>query len=327
MERRIPTRSVGVFITVALTTVAVLILNFSKGAGVFSRRYRIYVEAVNVGGMKKGAPVSVSGVPVGHVDDIRLTEDGLRVLLDCRLSPQFKVYSNSVFEIEQSGFLGDQYVAIIPATNAVPGQGVLGDGATVKARAPFNLQEAARQAVALMARLEVAAGRIDDAVARVDTNLLSPASLATVTNTLAHLERVTRRADETMLDVQLLVRSNSPVAGQALSNFNAFSLTLSTVATNLDALVLTNQGQVRVAIDNFRQTSADLREVAAGVREGRGLVGELLRGERMPAKVDQILTDVGILSSNLSRFGILYKPKRITPLTNQSRYSGRGAGR
>ncbi|MFM8358413.1 MAG: MlaD family protein, partial [Verrucomicrobiota bacterium] len=157
MERRIPTRSVGVFITVALTTVAVLILNFSKGAGVFSRRYRIYVEAVNVGGMKKGAPVSVSGVPVGHVDDIRLTEDGLRVLLDCRLSPQFKVYSNSVFEIEQSGFLGDQFVAIIPTKNAAP---ALQDGAEVVAVDPFNLQEAARSAVGLMTRLDQVVERV-----------------------------------------------------------------------------------------------------------------------------------------------------------------------
>lgn len=327
MERRIPTRSVGVFIAIALTTVAVLILNFSKGAGVFSRRYQIYVEAMNVGGMKKGAPVSVSGVPVGHVEDISLTEDGLRVLLDCRINIRFKVYSNSVFEIEQSGFLGDQFVAIIPSTNSVAGQGVLPDGATVRARAPFNLQEAARQAVSLMARLEVAADRLDGAVARVDTNLLSHANLATVTNTLANLERVSRRADEAVLDVQALVRTNSPAVQQALSNLNAFTLTLSTVATNLDTLVLTNQDTVRATLDNFRQTSVDLREVAAGVREGRGLVGELVRGDKLSGKVDQILTDVGILSSNLSRNGLLWKPRKTTPLTNNTRYSGRGVGR
>ena len=71
------------------------------------------------------------------------------------------------FEIEQSGFLGDQYVSIIPLANKQP---ALADGSSVRAQSPFNLQEAARSAVGLMQKLDAAATKIDVAVGR-DKNL------------------------------------------------------------------------------------------------------------------------------------------------------------
>ena len=59
----------------------------------------------------------LAGVQVGSVSDIQLAEDGKSVTIILKIYKDYKIYHDARFVIEQSGFLGDQYVAIIPTAN------------------------------------------------------------------------------------------------------------------------------------------------------------------------------------------------------------------
>jgi len=75
------------------------------------------------------------------VSEVKLAEDGKSVLIRLKIYNDFKIYHDARFVIEQAGFLGDQFVSVIPTTNSLP---LLKNGDDVPCQEPFNLQEVAR---------------------------------------------------------------------------------------------------------------------------------------------------------------------------------------
>jgi phospholipid/cholesterol/gamma-HCH transport system substrate-binding protein len=328
MERKSPATQVGLFVLVGLVLIAGLLIHFSKGASFWRSGRTILVSAGNVGGLAVGAPVNMSGVRIGSVQDISLSSDGRRVSIRCRIERPVTIYGDARFEIEQSGFLGDQFVAIVPTKNAAP---PLQDGAEVTAVDPFNLQEAARSAVGLMTRL-------DQVVERVDRMILSASTLKDVTNTLANLRRTSERLDRTLIEVESLVASEKPVVSATVSNLQAFSATLNPLAGQVgalvsradsllvraDALVATNEPTLREALGGFRDASVAARELAQDLQAGRGAVGALLKDTKLQAEFGSTLRHMNTASSNLAHHGLFWKPRRVEPLTNTTGYPGRG---
>src|SRR5262249_42945878 len=111
---------VGVFVLIGLTLVVGPVINFSKGGKFIAKKKNIRMRAANVGGLKKKASVLMSGVQVGVVRDIRLGPQGTNVTIFLSIYQEYKIHKDARFLIEQSGFLGDQYVAIVPTENKGP---------------------------------------------------------------------------------------------------------------------------------------------------------------------------------------------------------------
>lgn len=328
MEPKSLANKVGLFVLAGLVIIAALILNFSKGASFWKKGRNIIVTSGNVGGLRAGAVVTMSGVQVGLVEDVLLSEDGRSVRIVCRIESPVAIHGDARFDIEQSGFLGDQYIAIIPTLNAAP---PLADGAVVKAADPFNLQEAARGMMGLMSKLEATVSRVDSAVDRVDRILLAEAALRDLTNTIANLRKTSEKADLTLEEAHLLVRDGRPAVVATLTNVNALTLRMAAVAdrigglvTNADQVVVENRESVRETLASLRDTAAGLKGISADLQAGRGAVGALLKDPGVQIQVTSAVANLNLVSSNVARHGLLWSPKRLTPLTNDTRYSGRG---
>jgi phospholipid/cholesterol/gamma-HCH transport system substrate-binding protein len=328
MESKTLAAKVGFFVLLGLVLIGALLLNFSKGAAFWSSGRVIIVKSGNVGGLREGAAVTMSGVRVGSVEKVSLSQDGRTVQIHCRIESEVAIHRDARFDIEQSGFLGDQYIAIIPMKNAEP---PLKDQDVVRASEPFNLQEAARGAVGLMNKLDAAATKIDSAIGRVDRVLLSEASLTELTNTISNLRRMSESADRTLVEVEGLVLTNKPAISSTLSNLNAFSLKLSTMsdqlgalATNIDSVVSTNRETLRETLLSLRDASESFKGITTDLQSGKGAVGALLKDEKLQVKLTETFGNLATVSSNLAKHGLLWTPKRTTPLTNDTRYSGRG---
>ena len=103
----------------------------------------------------------MSGVQVGTVAETRLSPEGTNVSIYLKIYNQYIIRDDARFIIEQSGFLGDQYVAIYPGLN----QGtILTNNAVAHAEEPFNLLAAARSANGFIQRIDTAAKKLDDAI-------------------------------------------------------------------------------------------------------------------------------------------------------------------
>src|SRR5258708_22754563 len=119
--------------------VVVLLLQFRKGTTFFRHIYTIILKTANVGGLRRRASVLMSGVQVGTISEIELSPQGTNVSILLKIYSQYVIRNDARFVIEQSGFLGDQYVAIYPDKNrGMP----LANLADMPAHEPFNLQDA-----------------------------------------------------------------------------------------------------------------------------------------------------------------------------------------
>ena len=305
---------VGLFVFIGLVLVAVLLLQFSKGTTFFRPTYRILLRAPNVGGLKMRAQVLMAGVPIGTVADVQLAPSGRNVIITMRVFSQFKVYKDARFAIEQSGFLGDQYVAIMPTQNL---GATYRDSDMAEAEAPFNLQEVARSAGGFIQRVDETAKMLNDAISDVRRFVLNEQTLTNLSAAVANLRSASERAIGTLDNFDALVASNRPALSSSGSNLVAFSEKMNQFAGGLSGILDTNSDQIHAAVKNIESSSEVLKNVLDDLHAGKGLAGTLLKNEQLAVSVEQIADNLSITSSNLNRlglWGILWQHK--PPRTN-----------
>ena len=292
---------VGLFVLIGLVLLAVLLLQFSKGVTFFRPTYDILLNATSVGGLKPRAQVLMSGVQVGTVSEMQLAPDGKSVTITLKIYRQFQIHKDARFILEQSGFLGDQYVAILPTRNegATFGQG---DGA--KAEAPLDLQEVARTAAGLLVHIDSAATNINDALSDARRTIFSTRALTNLSATFDNFHNVSERSLDIADNLGAMVESNRPAVTVTVSNLLFFSEQLNRSAAALGELVATNSPGIELAVSNLQSSSATLKNLLDGVQAGKGLAGNLLENEEIASNVSRIVYNLSITTSNLNRLGL-----------------------
>lgn len=292
---------VGLFVFIGLVLLAALLIQFSKGTTFFRQTYTIKLRADNVGGLKPRAQVLMAGVQIGSVSEIKLSPSGTNVTISLKLFSQYAVHKDARFLIEQSGFLGDQYVAILPTFN----QGdIFRDGEVARAEAPFNMQEVARAASGFIQRIDQTAQRLNDAIADVRRLVLNEQTLTNIAAAVGNLRVVSERAMGTVDNLDALVSSNSPSFGHAGSNLVAFSEQMNDFAGALSGVLSTNKTQLQNAVKNIESSTVVLKNVLDELQAGKGLAGNLLKNEQLAASVSLIASNLSVTTSNLNRLGL-----------------------
>jgi len=306
--KRLETK-VGLFVFIGLALLALLLIQFSKGTSLFRGTYTLRLHALNVGGIKPRAGVLLAGVQVGSVSDIQLADDGKSVTILLKIYKNFPIYHDARFVIEQAGFLGDQFVSIIPTTNSPP---LLADGADVPCQEPFNLQEVARSASGFILRIDETAKKLDASVSDLQRVVLNGQTLTNFSVSIGNLRSFTEQAIGTIGDINALVATNGSQIGIAISNAVLFSADLTRLANSADALLVTNGDEISDAVKNIKASTETLKSLMADLQAGKGLAGTLLQNQQLATNVQDIAANIAITTSNLNRrglWGILWSQK------------------
>ena len=305
---------VGLFVFIGLVLLATLLLEFSKGASLFAQTYELRLVTSNAGAIKPKAAVLMAGLPVGSVLKSEFNPDNKSVMIYLTIYRRFPIQTNSVFGIDQSGFLGDQFVAVTPGPRV---SAYFNDGAIIDCQPPFNLLDAARSAMGLMQGVDNVVGTMDQMLKKIDRTILNQTNLAIITNAFASLTPVSERLRSVVSNVDLLVHSNRPAIDVSLHNLTHTSSNLSRLTASAQALLDTNQPEIRATMTNLAAITRQTRELLAGLEAGQGLAGSLLQDKVLRQEFAASLTSLTVLSSNLARFGLLYKPKPVKTTTKR----------
>lgn len=308
---------VGLFVFIGLVLLAGLLIAFSKGASLVRSTYKLNLTAVNVGGLKPQASVLLAGVNVGSVSKIDLAPDGKSVKISLQIYQDYPIYSDARFVIESSGFLGDQYVAVIPMENKEP---ALTNGASVNCQEPFNLQEVARSAAGFIKRLDETAKKLDSSVSDLREKVLNAQTLSTFGDSVTNLKHFTDEAVGTIQNINGLIATNGSQFTLAISNVVMFSDSLNGLANQAHDLLTTNGVNVTEATRNLDQISADIKKLTDDLQAGKGLAGTVLQNEQLSTNFQQLAANLSVTSSNLNRlglWGILWSHKPETTKTNR----------
>lgn len=292
---------VGLFTLIGLVLLGGLLVEFSKGLTLFRSTYDILLKAESAGSLKLRAQVLMSGVQVGSVSDIQLAPSGKYVTVTLRIYSQYKIYKTAVFAIEQSGFLGDQYVAIIPTNNEGP---IFTNGEPATAEAPFNMLELARSATGFVKRIDETAKRLNDTVGDVRKYLLNQETLTNLAVSASNLRLASERAVSMVNSIDELVTTNTPSLAGTGTNLANFSRGLIEFAGRLNNLLETNSPALSRTVQNVEDSSAMLKSAMKDVEAGKGLAGGLLKNQKVVDNLEQISYNLSITTSNLNRLGL-----------------------
>ncbi len=107
------------FIAIAVIVSFVWGFNFLKGQNIFAKNHRtFFVEYDNIQGLKKSSAVTINGLQVGSVVDIRFNQDPAKrgkLVVELRIENHFEFSNKSIAKIYSASLMGGQSLAIIPS--------------------------------------------------------------------------------------------------------------------------------------------------------------------------------------------------------------------
>jgi ABC-type transporter Mla subunit MlaD len=151
-------------------------------------------------------------------------------------------------------------------------------------------------------------------VERVDRVLLGEQTLIKLTNTLDNLHGMSTNFTSMAAGMNELIHTNSIQVQTALSNLVSFSTEANRLTQKIQTIIQTNEAGLHNTVINLESASGDTRRLLADLQAGNGLAGQLLKNEQLSGNFSQAVSNLTVLSSNLTKYGLLYKPKQVKPV-------------
>ncbi|MDP3277364.1 MAG: MlaD family protein [Deltaproteobacteria bacterium] len=317
---------VGVLILVGVALLAGLIL--VMGGITFQRKFQLFVDFENPGGIQPGAPVKMAGVRVGTIEALEFrasTPDpltGRRTLVRARIAVEERyhreIHRNSEFYVTTQGVLGEQFLAIDPGT----GSDQIAAGSTVVGLGPPRIDLFVARAYTLLDEAVAGVANNRDQIRTIVRDL---AGVLHHTNEL--MARNTTRVDRLLDNTDQLIRDSSGLVNGARARYvdgaevrRILARTESVLATldrevpplSRDARSLMANAN-RIAngvgdqqIQDVQHSLHDLRSIAARgdaiatdaqritqhVRQGRGTIGSLMMDEEVYDDLQELVRDL-----------------------------------
>ena len=107
---------VGLFVVAGLAALGVLAFKVGNLSSSDVRdAYKVTARFDNIGGLSVKAPVTLAGVRIGRVSDIRIDSDEYRAVVELSIQPDFNnLPMDTSASILTQGLLGAQYVGVEP---------------------------------------------------------------------------------------------------------------------------------------------------------------------------------------------------------------------
>lgn len=282
---------IGVFGIVTLS-LFIIGINFIKGKDLFHRSRTFYAVYEATAGIQDAAPVSINGLGVGKVTDMRfLNKNSSRVLIEFTVNDPVFIPSNSVARIFSLDLLGTKNIEIIFGDSKSGAE----DGDTLIGGSQMSLTEEVNQQVApIKAKAENLLSSLDtmvtvlQSVFNSETRKNLDASFLSIRSTLSNLESTSftldtlvygqrKRMERIMFNIESItanIRENDQNISNILNNFSLISDSLAKAniagtLTNVN-LVLTRVASITAKIDN-----------------GQGTIGLLLNDQKLYDNLDK----------------------------------------
>jgi phospholipid/cholesterol/gamma-HCH transport system substrate-binding protein len=119
MKRGKVETGVGVFMVIGLVCVGYLTIQLGQMQLMGDNHYPLIAKFQSVAGLKAGAEVVISGVPIGQVGDIRLDPERLVAVVEMKIRKGIELTDDSIASVKTAGLIGDKYIRISPGGSPI----------------------------------------------------------------------------------------------------------------------------------------------------------------------------------------------------------------
>lgn len=246
-----------------------------KGLNLFDGPSITYLtEYDNVQGLSTTSVVTINGVEVGKVIDIKFNkkpEKRGHLIVEFSVETDFEFSKNSIAKIYSASLMGGKSLAIIPSYEG----DIAKSGDVLKGEIESDIFSSVTEKLnPLQAKVEnvivsadsLLVGLNDIIDTRSRNNLKS--SIANLNETIANFKNVSQSVDK-------LIVENEKKLSNTLANAEVMTQNLGKLS---DTLVNANLG---VTVKNLETTIKNLNKILANVEAGNGTLGKLLNDEAM----------------------------------------------
>ncbi len=115
MDRRLLEFSVGIFILIGLACLGYLSIYLGDVRLFHRSQYTVYAKFSNVSGLTDKASVTIAGVAIGKVGNIKV-DDG-QAVVSLIIDKNIKLEDDCIAGIKTMGLIGEKYIAISPGAS------------------------------------------------------------------------------------------------------------------------------------------------------------------------------------------------------------------
>lgn len=290
------------FLLLGIVLLALLSLQFAKVGTMFKETYTIELHSPNVGGIKEGASVQMAGIQIGTVKSIALSEDGHYAILKVDVLENYKIRKDATFSMEQSGFLGDQHIAVTAVGTNAP---LYNNGDIAQCKPPFSIDEVADNATVLMGKLSQSADQLSKILAKVESDILSEQTIADIHDIISRMSGITLNVDTMITNANANLFQTNGVLVSTIRSIGETADNLSSAVSEIEVLAKENREVFGTTISNLSSATQELDELLKGVNDGTGVAGAMLKDDDMKLQLQTTLSNIAVLSDGLKKYGVL----------------------
>ncbi|SKB82392.1 phospholipid/cholesterol/gamma-HCH transport system substrate-binding protein [Soonwooa buanensis] len=286
---------IAIFAIISFT----ILFQFMKGKNIFSTDNQYYIKYDNVEGLAKSNPVSINGLRVGQVSEIKpvpTASGDIHFVVQITVDDKFEFTKNSNVEIFEPGLMSGKELRI----NLAKGNVLAKDGDTLKGNFQLSMLNSLASQVgpvkdqvsSVLSKLDstmVSANKLVDEQNRQQIKVL----LANLNQTVSAFKVTADQTNRMLANNEAGVKSVVDNANKTLVSTKATVDKFGNVADNVDVKKLNS------AIENLSTTADKLNSVIAGIQNGEGSLGKLTKDEDLYNNLNKTSSNLNALIEDL----------------------------
>ena len=251
MLKQLEGARLGIFIFVGTVLIVVSIFTIGNKESLFVSSINIKSKFTDIGGLRAGAPVRLSGYTIGSVSSIVLSGDTAgTVIVNMRIDEELRhfIRIDSEASIETEGLVGKKIISITPGSASQP---VADEGSFIKSKTPMNITKIMEDSEAIIAYMKNITKDFADIVHNVNTGSGSISKLINDDQLYETTVGMLQSADKDLNQISLTLEYISDLAYETIH-------AAKTTFTEVDTAVVS------------------LKNILAKIDRGEGLIGEVI---------------------------------------------------
>ncbi len=291
----------GLVVTVSLFLL-VLTVFFAGGIeNIFSPKTELKAQLHDVRGLRKGAPVWVSGIEIGFVRNIQLhPTSGTLVTLAIKKTALDYLHKDSEASIMTMGLLGDKYVELSCGTQEA---GSLQAGGFITGAPQAEFNDVMASSAESVHRMTTVIDKLDSIITRIDRSegtlarlLTDPSVYANLADTTRSLSALMKKIEGSQGTMRMLIEDPALYEKMlaASTSLEEFSRRTNESSGTLKKLI-----EDPSLYEDLDKTAKKLSLIADRIERGEGLAGSLVRDDGLTRELKDTIAELKVLSREL----------------------------
>lgn len=277
----------------------VILFQFMKGKSLFSTDDNYYVKYDNVEGLAKSSPVSINGLKVGQVTEIKpMTQSNGHIYFVVKISVNndFVFSKNSNVEIFEPGLMSGKEIRVNLAYN----QPYAKNGDTLRGAFKQSMMNSLSSQVGpVKDKLTSVLSRLDSAVASTN-KIMDDENRREIKLLLRNLNGTVESFKITSQQTNKLLADSEGRLNNVLDNANKTMITANSTVDKYGKVAESiNTKQLNDAVAKLSETSDQLNKVIAGIESGKGSLGKLTKDEDLYNNLNKSAASLNALMEDL----------------------------